>query len=155
MSASRIAIGALGLLGLKLLSGSDPEHHDVVEETYESLEGATPNSATVYADHLPDRDVPHPRNAVDGLTHIPDVVVKSGITNSLLVEVETATSLADSPTEAKRQLADFSKQGYRRLLVVPEGQENDDAVQKFVADIEGSIDGDIHLTAPSSVATYL
>lgn len=145
-----IALGA-GAVIAYLLHDDDPDHHDVVEATYDALNEAAPADATVYADHVD--HAPNPHTAVDGLEKIPDVVVKSGIGNSMLIEVETADSLENSPAEAKEQLIDFSKRGYRRILVVP--KQHEDAAREFADKIEDDLPGEYYLAAPGTVANLL
>lgn len=138
---------AVGLL----LHESDPDHDDVVETTYEQLKKASRANAKVFVDHVD--GAPNPRGEVDGLDHVPDVVVRSGAANSLLVEVETGASLKNSPTEAKRQLQDFSKSGYRRVLVVPKADS--DTAEEFAGKVEDDLPGRYYLSTPKQVTELL
>lgn len=151
-----VAIAAGTAIGAKILSKSDKNHHDVVEDTYDAIEPQLPPDASIYADHLSHRDeVESPHGVVDGLTHVPDVVVKSGISNSLLIEVETADSLAENGHDAKSQLEDFSKSGYRRVLVVQQGKSDVEAVRAFLDEIEDDLDGKMHVANPETVPKLL
>lgn len=153
---SRLAIGALAILGgAVLLNRSEKDHDDVVEDTFDELAAAVPRDANVYADHLSHRgDVLNSQGEVNGLTHIPDIVVKAGSVNSLLVEVETADSLKNEPHKAREQLTDFSKSGYRRVLVISE-KVDDDVVQNFVDETRNQIGGEIYVATPSTVTNLL
>lgn len=151
-----VVAGVSVFVGLKYLSESEKSHDEVVEETYNRLSEATPNDATVYADHLTHRsDVPNPDGKVDGVSKVPDVVVKSTQSNSLIVEVETADSLAERPAKAKAQLQDFSTAGYRRVLAVPEGKSDVEAVREFLGAIEDDLNGKIYLATPDDVTEFL
>jgi len=145
-----LLLGGATAVGL-LLHDSDPDHDDVVETTYEQLKGASPENAKVFADHVD--DAPNPRGEVDGLDHVPDVVVKSRVANSLLVEVETEDALENSPTEAKQQLQDFSKSGYRRVLVVP--QAHSESAEEFAEKVEDDLPGEYYLSTPKKVTQLL
>jgi hypothetical protein len=145
-----LLLGGAAAAGL-LLHDSDPDHHDVVEETYEQLKSESPANAKVFADHVD--GAPNPRGEVEGLDHVPDVVVKSGAANSLLVEVETKDSLTNSASEAKQQLQDFSKSGYRRILVVP--KEDSDKAKEFADNIEDDLSGEYYLSTPKKVTELL
>lgn len=143
------AVVAVGYGALKLLGSSEVDHDDVVEESYTKLAQAAPHDATIYADHIDTG--PNPRGEIDGLSRIPDLVVKSGIANSLIVEVETAESLIEEAADARAQLVDFSTSGYRRVLVVPDDETAVEAARELVADIEGTV----HLANPGTVEELL
>lgn len=139
-----------GLIGAALLwPSSSMDHDETVQATVDELEAVAPADATVYADHID--GVPNPRGEVDGLTHVPDVVVKAGSTNSLIIEIETVDSLREAQAEARSQVRDFRKQGYRRVLVVPSGQADDETVTSFVEDSEGVL----NVATPKTIADLL
>lgn len=146
------AVGALAWGAKKLLGSSDLDHDETVQATYDALVDAVPADATVYADHI--TDGPNPRSAVPGLSHVPDVVVKAGSVNNLIVEVETADSLEQARATARQQVAAFSKRGYRRILVVPPGKEDVDAVREFLEEF-ADLDGQLYLSDPDSVTQFL
>lgn len=146
-----VALGILAV-GAKLLGSSELDHDDTVQETYDALTGAVPTDATIYADHI--ADGPNPRSALDGLEHVPDIVVKAGSVNSLIIEVETADSLEHVRAKARKQVKEFRRRGYRRVLVVPPGKEDVEAVQEFIDEFE-KLDGQLHLCTPDSVVDLL
>lgn len=151
-----VALAAGTAIGAKILSNSEKDHDEVVADTYDALEPELPPDASIYADHLDNRDdIDTPHGVVDGLTHVPDVVVKSGVSNSLLIEVETADSLADNGADAKSQLDDFSKPGYRRVLVFQKGKSDVEAVRAFLDEIEDELDGQMHVAHPETVPNLL
>lgn len=146
--------GVAALALKEMLSSTDADHDTVVENTYDALEGQLPADANIYADHLSHRsEIDNPRGEVEDLTHVPDVVVKAGSVNSLLIEVETGKSLAEKGADAKEQLDDFRKSGYRCVLVVPEDaatlEGNDTHVEGF-DQLEG-----VYVRTPSTVADLL
>lgn len=150
-------IGAAGI-GY-LLSRSDKDHDDVVEETLEQLEDAAADDATIFADHVDRDDIPNTRGAFTHLDdepdHHPDVVVKSGIDNSLIVEVETGDALENNGGEAKDQIDDFSISGYRRVLVVPGADFDSKHVKEFSEDLDEQLSGNVYLATPSGVTDLL
>ncbi|ELK56219.1 MULTISPECIES: hypothetical protein [Haloferax] len=153
----QIAVAAGGIaLASKVLGESSADHHDVVEQTYDALVDEVPETATVYADHLSHRDkIPNPEGEIDGLTRIPDVVVKSGYANSLIIEVETADSLQNEPSEALEQIQDFSVSGYRRVLVVPNGKSDAEELEGFIEQYDEQISGKYYVSTPGDVAEFL
>lgn len=84
----------------ELLGESEQDHNEVVEETYEELRAEVPRDATVYADHLSHRDIPNPEGEVDGLTHVPDLVVKSGVASNLIIPLTQTTSSSTANTRS-------------------------------------------------------
>jgi hypothetical protein len=138
-------------LGAILSDSSPMDHHDTVEATYDELTDKTPSDASVYADHM--GAAPSPHGEIDGLSHVPDVVVKSGVAQNLFIEVETANSLADNASEARSQLRDFSTRGYRRLLVVPPSEEDTEAAKKFLGGAD--FDGQVYLAVPTGASEFL
>lgn len=152
-----IVAGAAGL-GY-LLSKSDKDHDDVVEETLEQLEAASAGDATIYADHVDREDIPNTRGAFTHLDHDPDhhpdVVVQSGIDNSLIVEVETGSALEDNGSKAKSQMDDFSISGYRRVLVVPDADFDSKHVNEFSDDLDEQLSGNVYVATPSGVTDLL
>lgn len=147
------AIAAVGgaIAVAKILS-SDADHDDVVSDTVGALEAEAPSDASIYADGVD--GVPSPHGEVDGIVeHVPDVVVKSGVANNLIVEVETADSLEERDGDARSQLREFSTRGYRRVLVVPDG--DGEQMAAFMEDVNERIDGTIHTATPEDVAELL
>lgn len=138
----------LGALGVKALL-SELSHDETVQATYDRLERAATRDATVYADHIDDG--PNPRGELDSVDHIPDIIVKAGSANNLIVEVETVDALREARVEARSQMRAFRKQGYRRVLVVPSGQADDEAVTSFIEDSEGVL----NVATPKTIADLL
>lgn len=127
------AVVASGLIGAAILWPSSAiDHGETVEATYDELVSAVPEDATVYVDHHD--GAPNPNGEVSALTHVPDLVVKAGSANSLIIEVETTDSLENSRSDARSQLEDFSTPGYRRMLVVPPSEEDTEVVEEFLDD---------------------
>lgn len=149
--------GAAGL-GL-LLKSTDKDHHDVVEDVVDELEDEVPRDATIYADHVDRDDLPNPRGAFTNIDdepdHVPDVVVKSGLRNSLIIEVETGDAIDQNGSEAKEQIDDFSISGYRRVLVVPEADFDAVHVEEFTDDLDVDLGGDVYVATPSGVTDLL
>lgn len=137
----------------KLLSSGSMDHDATVQATYDTLVDNVHSHATVYADHIDAG--PNPRGEVDGLRHIPDLVVKSGVDNSLIVEVETADSLANRKDEALSQLRDFSTAGYRRVLVIPPSEQDEESVTAFLEREFDRINGRVYLATPTGITEYL
>jgi len=144
-----IAAGAVAVSAW-LLSG-EPEHGDVVDATYDELASEVAASATVYADHVD--DAPNSEAEIDGVSHVPDVIVKSAVDNNLVIEVETEGGLEDDPQHALEQLNDFSTAGYRRLLVVPEAHA--EAGEAFVEEYGDELSGQYYLASPATVTEFL
>lgn len=146
------AVIAAGIAYGVLKSGT-LDHDETVQSTYDTLQGEVSSDTTIYADHIDDGE--NPRGEVDGLSKVPDIVVKSGSENNLIVEVETADSLADRRSEARKQLRDFSKRSYRRVLVMPPSQEDHDAVKQFVQTEFEELDGELYAATPEGINEYL
>lgn len=144
-----IAVG----LAYKLLTAGSMDHDETVQATYDALEPAVSAHASVYADHIDDGE--NPRNEIGGLSHVPDLIVKSGVDTNLIIEVETADSLKANPAAAESQLRDFSTPGYRRVLVVPPSQEEAESVKSFIADEFDALPGKLYLATPEGVVEYL
>lgn len=146
-----IAAGAL-TLGAALLGSSELDHDETVQETYDVLVKNVPGDATIYADHI--ADGPNPRGEVAGLSYIPDLVVKSGIAHSLIIEVETAESLRDRRSEARSQVMDFRKRGYKRVLIVPPGNDDIEEVKSFIGEFD-DLGGGLYAGDPDAVTEFL
>ena len=127
----------------------------MVEQTADELASATAHDATVYADHLPNREFPNPESSNVGNDHIPDVVVTSGLAQNLVVEVETKSSLDDESEAAESQLEDFARPVYRRVLVVPDDAVDESVVSEFEERLNEEVSGTIHVETPSTVASLL
>lgn len=130
---------------------SEKSHDQIVEEVYENLRYEAPSSASLYVDHVRE-DVPNPRTALEDhdLDHVPDVVCTSMVTSNLIVEVETEDTLDD---DALSQLNEFRLQGYRRVLVVPNGDS--ETVSKFERRLNDEIPGKITVATPEKVPELL
>lgn len=152
MSGTLFAGAIASYVAYKILeSTSEADHDDVVQSTYDVLDGRTDESlTTLYADHIGAE-----RNTREvmptGADHIPDVAVQSveeGVPN-LIIEVETPASLEDEGTEALSQLQAFRVNWAHRVLVVP-----DDCAD--VGDEFGEeIDGRLTVTTPSRLTEDL
>lgn len=141
------------LRSVSALLGSASRGHDgTVQQTYDALKPAVPVDATVYADHI--EAGPNPRGELAGVSHVPDVLVKSRTANSLIIEIETATSLSRNRLTARRQVAGLRKRGYRRVLIVPPGDRGLEAVQRFCEAFQ-SRDGPLYFSTPSAVTDLL
>jgi len=145
--AGTLALGALH----ELLSDSDADHHDVLEDTYETVARETAETTSIYVDHIDDRvDADgNTRTATPGSNHRPDLVVSGFADRNLVVEVETADTLDG---DAESQLEDFKTQGYTRALVVPDGTV--DGGTQFLDGLDADTEN-VVVTEPSSVADLL
>lgn len=144
-------VGAI-VVGARLLWPSRLDHDETIQRTYDILEKNVPTDATVYADHI--ADGPNPRGELDGVNHVPDVIVKSRRANCLIIEVETAASLSANYSKARTQVQGLRKRGYRRVLLVPSGETTSDPVRSFVEEFD-SLDGELYLATPDSVCNLL
>jgi len=81
---------------------------------------------------------------------VPDIVCKSMATNNLIIEVETEDTLDD---EAISQLDEFRLRGYRRVLVVPNGDS--ETVSEFEQRLNEEIPGKITVATPGTAANLL
>lgn len=156
-------VGPLGvaavLAGAVIIFDTDEDHDDVVQKTANNLEVKLPEHASLYADHL-GGNYPNPRGAFTDIDnapedHIPDLVVTSGIKNSLIIEVETGGAIDVNSAEAKSQLEDFSIPGYRRVLVVPDADFDAIHVDEFEEQLGEEIDGECYFATPSGVVDLL
>jgi hypothetical protein len=146
--AAAVGIGYL----LKRLAETDADHDDVVEEAYQVVDRESGESASIYVDHIQDRhgvdatDTTH--NAKPRDKHRPDLVVSRFAGQSLTIEVETDGTLDD---DAREQLVDFAQEGYKRVLVVPDG-----ALDDGVSFLEDFADGDdIAVCEPQDLTQFL
>ena len=147
------------MVGAAVLLDSDEDHHDVVQQTVDNLEPEMTEHGSLYADHL-DGDYPNPRGAFTDTEngpeeHIPDVVVKSGVKNNLIIEVETGDSIEDNSSAAKSQIEDFSVPSYRRVLVIPDADFNAVHVDEFEEHLDEEIDGEFYVATPEGVVDLL
>jgi len=71
-------------------------------------------------------------------------------TNNLIIEVETEDTLDD---EAISQLDEFRLRGYRRVLVVPNGDS--ETVSEFEQRLNEEIPGKITVATPGTAANLL
>jgi hypothetical protein len=142
-----------GAVIYKALSAGEMDHDETVQATYETLSREVSSHATVYADHITDGE--NPRGEIDGLTHVPDLIVKSGVDTNLIVEVETAASLESNPGEAESQLRDFSTSGYRRVLVIPPSESEAESVESFIENEFDAMPGKLYMATPDGVTEYL
>lgn len=152
---ARAVLGGMAGLAVKGVydSWTTSNHDKAVQKAYDKLSAAANADTTVYADHI--SDGPSPNGAVTGIEGIPDLVVKSGTQNSLLIEVETAKSIDENPVHAKQQLYRFQKRGYRRVLAVPAGDEKLNGVQQWVGTIDEELDGNLWAVRADSVHDLL
>ncbi len=131
--------GALG----GAFGSHEEKHQAVLRETHSTLLEQTSHSAKLYIDHInPDGAEPgNTQNVLEGVDGKPDLIVTDPHTKNLIVEVETWEGIQDDPEHALNQLEDFRKQGYKRLLVVPEDEI--ESVYGWVDDHEqrGNIEG--------------
>lgn len=147
------------LAGAAIIFDTDEDHDDVVQKTADNLEPKLSEHASLYADHIGD-EYPNPRGAFNDIEnapddHIPDVVVKSGQENSLIIEVETGGAIDVNSAEAKSQIEDFSIPGYRRVLVVPDADFDAAHVDEFEDQLGEEIDGELYFATPSGVVELL
>lgn len=112
-----------------------------MKEANKNLSRAAAEDRVVYADHI--SIGPSPHGTVDLSCGVPDLVVKSGSQNSLLVEVKTAAPIGSNPTHATNQLAGFRKQGYCRAIVLPATDSNSDTVTEWIDAAEQELDGEL------------
>lgn len=147
-----VVVGGAALYSI--FKESEPrDHDDVVADVYERLDGTAPSNAKVFADHVD--HAPNPHGEVGGVDkHVPDVVVKSGLANSLIIEVETADSLERDAAEARSQLREFSTPGYRRVVVVEAATSDEDSVREFVDSLD-DLDGEVYFAKPETVSELL
>lgn len=140
----------IGLALFQKLSSSEPPSHDeLLEQTHKAVTAATDATVSVVADHgVGDSDTDGDL-AVDGIEGRPDLVARAFDSANLIVEVETAQALADRTDHVAEQLDGFRKEGYRRVLVVPDMVTS--AAETLVEDLEG----EVTVSTPEQVAELL
>lgn len=146
-----IAIGTAAVGVAKALDYLNTSSHDrVLKKSYKTVKRNTSSSATIYVDHInPSGSDGNPRNKVDGISGVPDIVVKDFPTN-LIIEIEDAEGL-QRPQRAIDQLDGFSKSGTKRVLVVPDAEETLAAAEAIVDEVQGSV----AITTPKKLANHL
>lgn len=142
------ALAAVGAAAYGAVKGIEylttTEHDRALKKAYKVADKYTDSSATIFVDHVTDQPTPH--GAVDGLTQVPDMVIRGNPdVPNVIVEVETADSLDRAYADARSQLEDFRTRGYRRLLVVPS-----DALEAAET-LAGAVDGTVTVTTPKGL----
>lgn len=108
-------------------------HDRVLKKCHKAAVRATSDAATVYVDHI-NADTESPAGVVADIDGVPDLIVNEPHGRSLIVEVETASSLQDQPGHAAEQLEDFATPGFKRVLAVPDDAE--DVANAFVEEYD-------------------
>lgn len=160
MSVNGSGLAKAGLALATVVAGSKvweslttTRHDKAVKEAYNNLTYVAAQDTTVYADHI--SAGPSPRGTVEGVEGVPDIVVKSGSQNNLLVEIETAQSIENNPVHAANQLKDFSKKGYRRVLAVHSSDANTELVRDWISSIDKKLEGELHSARTDNVHNLL
>jgi hypothetical protein len=112
-----------GVLG-GVFGSHEEKHNALLRETHDILGDATTDTAKLYVDHIdPTGAQPgNTQNVLDGINGKPDLIVTDPGNMNFIVEVETWDGIQDDPQHALKQLEDFRKPGYRRVLVAPENE---------------------------------
>ncbi|MFC7079178.1 hypothetical protein [Halorussus caseinilyticus] len=141
-----------GVIGAILAAGDeDYDHNVLVTETFDTATNATPSDTSVYVDHVePPGAAGNPDGELDGVSHVPDVLVQGFAAPNTIIEVETPTAIANDPDHILDQLDDFRVPSYQRILVVPEPVVED--ATRFV---EETVEGPVDVATPDSVSKYL
>lgn len=152
MSLGAAIAGGIGAKVLyDLLSESEADHDDVLEEAYNELDAAKASETDLYPAHIHNRSgvngAGHPRGELPNTSHVPDLLVKGFVDNNLAIEVETGSSLDQ---DAIDQLEDFATSGYTRILVVP-----DEALDDGARFVEESLEETVYVARPSDLPDFL
>lgn len=141
-----------GVIGAILAAGDEDYDHDaLVTETFDTVADATPSNTAIYVDHVePPGVAGNPDSELDGVSHVPDVLVQGFATPNTIIEVETPTAIADDPDHILDQLDDFRVPSYQRVLVVPEP-----VVEDATTFVEETVEGPVNVATPDSVSNYL
>jgi len=141
---------SISLAILQKLSSSEPAPHDeILEQTHEAITAATDSTVSVVSDHGVGDDEPNGDLAVDGIEGRPDLVARAFDSANLIVEVETAEALANRTDHISEQLDGFRKEGYRRVLVVPE------MVTSAADTLAEELEGEVTVATPDQVTELL
>lgn len=146
-----VAAGILAVIGgaavLDHLSTS--KHDRLLKKTYNTASWNTSSNTDVYTDHIdPRKAAGNANGVVDGIEGIPDLVIHDFPTN-LIVEVEDAEGLK-RPQRVIDQLDGFSKQGAKRILVVPDAEETLTVGNEIAAEVDGTVT----VETPKSLASH-
>lgn len=121
-------------------------HDRYVLKTHKKVADATSSDASVYVD-LPNKGDGGTGGVVDDLDDlVPDLVI-SDFPNSLIVEVEDEKGLRDRD-HVVSQLNEYRANGYSRVLVVPDDEDNIETAEGYADAAEGTV----HVETPSSLA---
>ena len=139
-------LGGAAVVGW-LTSDSEPEHDELLEQTYDAVDAATDDSVAISAEHgVGDGEGTRDIDEINGW---PDMAVTGFGVSSLLIEVESADALAEKPGEVIEQVDGFRKSGYSRVIVVHSSVV--DGAEELVAEIDGTV----HVTTPDGVVDLL
>lgn len=139
------------------LLSQEGDHDATLRAAFHAANDATGPDARLYVDHVdPDAAQPlAPGALLEDVDGSPDMVVITGDGTSLVVEVETPEQFESEPDAVLQRLADARAEGFRRVVVVPEGALDDAADWLQARTDDGDVAGDLTVTSPAGIADEL
>ena len=144
-----ITAGTVLTVFKKLRKSKPPSHDELLEQTHRAVSSNTDTSVSIASGHGVGDDDSNGDLAVDGIEGRPDLVARAFDSANLIVEIETAQALANRTDHIADQLDGFRKEGYRRVLVVPE------MVTSAADTLAEELEGEVTVATPDQVTELL
>lgn len=150
---------AIGGAAGALLGSHEKKHNSILRDTYYELKGATNGEPKFHVDHInPDgATAGGTKGVISSVAGAPDLVMSAPSLPfpNLIIEVETLAGIQNDSSHAIWQLNDFQTQGYKRVLVTPEGES--DAILEWVESKErsGEIHEEVTIATSNSISNVL
>lgn len=148
---------ALGGIAGAVVGSRERKHNRILRNTFYELQEVTNNEAQIYADHIePSGAEPTgPKNVIDGVSGVPDLICIAQCYSNLIVEVETVEAIENSSTHVIKQLNDFQTQGFKRVLVVPKSEVDDFLEWCEIHERRGNLEREIIISTPAGISAVL
>lgn len=154
--------GAAGAAIAKWLSSvedSDSLHNRTLATAAKNVREHASNTGSLYIAHVDPESVGYdvedhnPQGIVEEIDGDPDLLYIDvmGSRANLVVEVETRAGLFEQTDHTLEQLENYRATGFKRLLVMPEGEV--ETAEQWVEDHDDRINGPLHICSATDVAT--
>lgn len=154
------AAGAALTAWISQVEDSESLHDQTLATAARNLREHASETGSLYIAHVNPSDVGrdvedgNPQGIVAGINGDPDIlyVDVQGPRANLVVEVETPSGLHDQADHTLEQLEDYRTTGFKRLLVMPDGEV--ETAEDWVEKHDDDINGELHITGVSDVALH-
>jgi hypothetical protein len=146
----------VGIAGA-VMGSHEKKHNDTLREIFYELDDVMNGDGKIYVDHIDPSGAESggTQNRIEAVSGVPDLISIAQRYPNLIIEVETVEAIENNSSHVIKQLNDFQTQGFKRVLVAPEGEVDEFLEWAERYEQKGRINQEVTIATPGNIGAIL